>query len=320
MAKFFILVIPFQRLVMNLNSIDQGRGDFRQFNRIRSIMNPTYVLLLFLLWLAGFRTVFGCVAAMLAANAAPVMVWFFTAASKYSFRGPLYSLTDIFKQSIPFSLAGIFYEVYLHIDKALMLWFLGTRDLGIYTVALAASSVVGSVTLSAGMVSFTLGAQADYKCGFEVLAKTFRISLLLWVLLGGGLSLVMPWVLPLVYGSDFTDAVLPARLLIAASAFAGLGNMLEQAIRGQGRAYIGIEGRTGGLAVLLMFSFLLVKKFQIIGFCLASILGQLTYLLLILWMTNQHYEVQGIGSYMPRWADLQTIFCKLFKEKQAESR
>ncbi|MCI0499414.1 MAG: oligosaccharide flippase family protein, partial [Planctomycetales bacterium] len=197
LARLFILVIPMVRLILNLNAIDQGRGDFKQFNLIRSFMNPVYVMLLAVLWLLGIKEVRWCVITLIVGYSAPVAVWLMTAFKRYSFIGHLYSLKNIVIHSLPFSLAGIFQVLYMQVDKALLLWLLGTRDLGLYTVALSASSVVGSITSSAGMVSFTMAAQADHGGGFEKLARTFRAAVLLWAILGGILAAVMGVVLPL---------------------------------------------------------------------------------------------------------------------------
>jgi antigen flippase len=307
LARFFILVIPLIRLIMNLNAIDQGRGNFKQFNIIRSVINPAYAFLLLVLWIGGIKDVRWCTIALLLGYLTAVLVWMLTAVRRYSFIGRLYSLKDILKQSIPFSLAGIFQELYLHMDKALMLWLLGTRNLGFYTVALSASAVVGSITNAAGVVSFTMAAQAEQGDGFEKLAKTFRLSAVLWIIFGGILAVVMPFVLPLVYGREFDEAIGPARLLIAGSAFAGLANMLEQAVRGQGRAYIGLEGRLVGLIIMTFLAIPLAKPMGISGVCVAYILGQFACLLIISWRTNKHYSTKTIIAYIPQLCDVKYI-------------
>jgi O-antigen/teichoic acid export membrane protein len=304
LARLFILVIPLIRLIMNLNTIDQGRGDFKQFNLIRSIFNPVYVLLLLAVWMLNLGNVRWCVIAMLIGYLAAVIIWLITAVRRYSLIGKLYSLKDIVIQSIPFSLAGIFQVLYMHIDKALMLWLLGTQNLGLYTVALSASAVAGSITVSTGMVSFTMAAQADHGDGFEHLAKTFRLSAILWIIIGSILAVVMPFVLPLVYGRDFAEAIGPAQLLIIGSALAGLADMLEQAVRGQGKAYIGLEGRLAGLIILSVLSILLADKFGISGFCLAFIVGQMVCLCVIVWRTNKHYSIKTVIAYIPCMDDI----------------
>ena len=313
LARLFILVIPLTRLVINSIAIDQGCGNFKHFNVTRAIMNPVYVAMLFCLWLFDLREVRWCVIALLAARLSAVVGWLFLAVRGYAFIGKLYSVISIIKQSIRFSLAGIFQQVYMHVDKILMLWLLGTKNLGLYMVALSASAVMSSITISAGMVSFTMAAQTSKGGGFDRLARTFRISVLLWMFFGGILAAIMSFVLPLVYGGDFAAAINPARMLIIGSAFAGLANMLEQAVRGQGRAFIGLEGRAGGLVVMVISGIVFAKTFGLPGVCFAYIAGQFVCLIVIIWRTNKHYSVKGAGIYIPRFSDVNYLFKLCFE-------
>ncbi|MHC4131451.1 MAG: lipopolysaccharide biosynthesis protein [Planctomycetota bacterium] len=308
LARLFILVIPLTRFVINSISIDQGIGNFKHFNLKRAIANPAYVALLFCLWLFNIREVRWCVIALLTGHLAAFIVWLFLAARKHAFIGKLYSLAKIIKHSIRFSMAGIFQQLYLHVDKILMLWLLGTRNLGLYTVALSASTVMGSITASAGMVSFTMAAQNDEGKGFEQLAKTFRISVLLWMIFGGILAAVMSFALPLVFGRNFAEAINPARMLIIGSVFAGLANMLEQAVRGQGKAFIGLEGRLAGLILMAVSGIILAKTMGFVGVCLAYIIGQFTCLAVIMWRTNHHYYVKSIRPYIPQFNDINYLY------------
>jgi antigen flippase len=320
LGRLFVLVIPLNHLALNLIAVDQGSGNFKTFNFTRAILNSLYVIILLGLWVFGIREIRWFVVALLVGNLAAVIVRLFLAIRRYPIAGKLYSLASILKQSIHFGLAGIAQPVYLQADKVLMLWLLGTKNLGLYMVALSASAVIGSVTFSAGLVSFTIAAHADKGDGFERLAKTFRISVLLWIFFGGILALIMPLVLPLVYGNDFVDAVNPARMLIVGSAFAGLANMLEQAMRGQGKAFIGLESRLAGLVIMVISGIILAKCFAIPGVCFAYIAGQLTCLFVIIRRTNKHYSVKTVASYMPRFCDVNYISnlflpftCKLFR-------
>ena len=308
LARLFVLFIPLNHLALNLIAIDQGSGNFKRFNFTRAILNPLYVMILIGLWLAGIREVRWFVIALLVSNLGVVVVRLFLAIRKYPIAGKLYSLVSIVKQSIHFGLAGIAQPVYMQADKALMLWLLGAKNLGLYMVALSASAVIGSITNSAGMVSFTMAAQAGKGDGFERIAKTFRVSVLLWLFFGGILALIMPFVLPFVYGNDFADAVNPARLLIGGSAFAGLANMLEQAVRGQGKAFVGLEGRLAGLVIMVILGIVLSKTFGVVGACLAWIAGQFVCLMVIIWQTNKHYSVKAATVYMPHFGDANYLF------------
>ncbi|MHC4264373.1 MAG: lipopolysaccharide biosynthesis protein [Planctomycetota bacterium] len=310
LARLFIIVIPLNRLIRNLIAVDQGCANFKHFNLIRATTNPVYIAILLCFWVVGIRSVGWFIIGLLVGHLAAVLLWVAIKVKRQNnlFVGKLFPILKILKQSITFSLAGVFQLLYLHVDKILMLWLLGTRNLGLYTVALSASAVMGSITSSAGMVSFTIAAQNDEGKGFEQLAKTFRISVLLWMIFGGILAAIMSLALPLVFGHDFAEAINPARMLIIGSAFAGLANMLEQAVRGQGKAFIGLEGRLAGLILMTISGIVLAKTLGLAGICLAYIIGQFACLAVLMWRTNHHYSVKTVRPYLPQFNDINYLY------------
>lgn len=313
LARLFILFIPLNHLSLNIIAVDQGSGNFKNFNFTRAILNPSYVIILVCLWLLGIREVRWFAIALLVATITAVVVQLFLAVRRQSFIGKLYSPVKLVKQSIHFGLAGAAQPLYLQADKAILLWLLGAENLGLYVVALSASAVIGSITNSAAMVSFTAAAQVKRGEGFDKIAKTFRLSALLWLVFGGILAIAMPLLLPLVYGSEFASAVNPARLLIIGSAFAGHANLLDQNMRGQGRAFIGLEGRIMGLIVILTVGLVSTRWLGMTGMCLAFIFGQLTCMSFFLWRVLGHYGrgVYGIKSFCVKRNDLEQLFAHL---------
>lgn len=310
-ARIFVLFIPINHIGLNIIAIDQGIGNFRNFNLTRSLIYPIYIAMIVGLWLVRKNNIISFAIALLVANLAVVILRLFLALRKHPIIGKIYSIPKTIKSSLHFGLAGMAMPVYLQADKALILWLLDAENLGFYMVALSASAVLGSVTSSMGAVSFTMSAQAEKGDGFEKVAKTFRISLLLWIIFGAALALLMQILLPLVYGVDFSPAINAARLLIIGSAFAGLANLLEQSVRGQGKAFIGLEGRIAGLVVMAAIGLLLAPLYGLNGVCLAYILCQLTCLSVITWRTNQHYSVKGLSCYIPRWNDVSILINRI---------
>ena len=229
--------------------------------------------------------------------------------------GRLFSPMSTIKESVRFGLAGAAMPLYLQADKIILLWLMGTGNLGLYSVALSASAAIGSITVAASMVSFTVAAQAQRGDGFERIAKTFRISALLWLVCGGALVAAMDVLLPLVYGREFVAAVNPARLLIVASAFAGFANLLDQSLRGQGRAFIGFEGRVAGLVAIVVASFTLVPWFGLPGMCLAYLLGQTTCFIFFMWRILGHYQqpMSAMSAFIISLDDVSFVFSHVWR-------
>jgi len=306
LARLFVPFIILNHLGLNLQAVDQGAGNFKRFNLTRMLLYPVYVTFLVVMWVWDVRQVAWAAAGLLVANAAVVAVRVILALRDMPLRGPLYSPRETLRESVRFGLVGASQPLYLHADKAILLWLLGAENLGLYVVALSASAAIGSITNSAGMVSFTMAAQAGPGDGFERIARMFRISALLWIVFGIALALAMRLLLPLVYGQEFAAAVNPARLLIVGSAFGGLANLVDQTLRGQGRAFVGFEGRIVGLAAMVAAGIALSHWFGLPGMCLAYAVGQGICLAFFLWRILAHYAqpINAIRTLAMRWADV----------------
>jgi len=308
LSRLFVIFIILNHLALNLIAVDQGAGNFKRFNFTRAVLYPVYVSFLIGMWIYGVREVKWAAIGLLTANLAVVLVRLSLVVKDMKLWGRLYSPVSAIKESIRFGLVGAAMPLYLQADKAILLWLLGAENLGLYVVALSASAAIGSITNSAAMVSFTAAAQVQRGEGFEKIAKTFRISALLWLFFGGILAIAMPLLLPLVYGSEFASAVNPARLLIIGSAFAGLANMLDQSMRGQGRAFAGLEGRLAGIVVIATLGMALSQPWGLMGMCLAFIFGQLVCMVVLVYCTIRNYRPHArFWDFVPGPAD--TAYC-----------
>jgi O-antigen/teichoic acid export membrane protein len=313
LSKVFVPFIVLNHLALNLLALDQGTGNFRRFNLTRLALYPVYVAFLVVMLIRDIRQVKWAAIGLLSANLAVVVVRLLWVAKDLIPWRRLYCSAEMVRDSIHFGLVGAAMPLHLQADKAILLWLLGTKDLGLYTVALSASLAMACITSAAGMVSFTVATQAGQGQGFETLATTFRISALLWLVGGSILAAVMPFLLPLVYGVEFAPAVNPARLLIVGSALAGLANLLDQAMRGQGRAFIGLEGRVAGLAAIVALGSVLARQWGLIGMCLAFVAGQLVCLSVFVYCAIRHYG-QGMGvirALVIKWSDVGELLSRV---------
>lgn len=310
-ARLFLLFIPINHLGMNLLAIDQGAGNFRRFNIARMLLYPANLVLILLVWFVGLGGVLPFAAALLAANAMAVMYLLFSVGRSIKFAGTLFSLLRIGAESVRFGIARMVETLYLYADKTLLLWLLNVDELGLYTAAVAASGVINSVATGSGMVTFTIAAGSDDRTGFERVAEIFRAVVLVWLMLGGFLALTMPYLLPLVFGDAFAGAVIPAILLIPASALAGLASLLEQAMRGQGRAFVGVQGRLVGLALMVPVGFY-ASTWGIVGVCLAFTTAQCATLAVLIVNTKYHYgQSFSFAALVPTLGDARRVVARI---------
>jgi antigen flippase len=314
--KAAYVYVPFvlcSHVSLALMAIDQGAGWFGRMNLTRLIVNPVYLALVVLLWLIGIRDVLWFVVSLLVATAIVALARVAMALHHAPLSGPLEPVQKIFREALPFGLAGLLNPVTQTADKALLLYLLGTAQLGFYMVALTAASVVNSLAGAAGTVSFGMSAQVKDREGFERVARMFRFTAWAWLLGGLAVAVIIPFMLPLLYGSAFRPAIWPAVLLIPAAAFTGQATILEQAMRAQGRAFIGLEARAAGLVIMIATGLLLASTLGIFGVVSAAIISQAIVLAVMIFAARWHFHRAVLNTLRPRMSDLVELKSRLLR-------
>jgi O-antigen/teichoic acid export membrane protein len=310
-AYVFLPFIVFHHVSLALIAIDQGAGWFSQMNWTRLIVNPVYLVLVIGLWLAGIRDVFWFVVSLLIAGGAVALVRVGLALWYAPLPGPTEPVKSVFREALPFGFAGLLNPLAASADKALLLYLLGTAQLGFYTVALTAASVVNSLAGAAGTVSFGMSAQVKDREGFDRVARMFRFTAWTWLLTGLGVAVIIPIVLPLLYGAVFGPAIWPAILLIPAAALTGQASILEESMRAQGRAFVGLEARAAGLVVMIAMGWLLAPVVGIYGVVFAAIGSQAIVLIVMMFAARWHFHRALLNALLPRISDLLELKTRL---------
>ena len=312
-AYVFLPFIVFHHVSLALIAIDQGAGWFSQMNWTRLIVNPVYLGLVIVLWAAGIHSVTWFVVSLLIATGAVTVARLGLALWQAPIPGPMEPVKTVFREALPFGFAGLLNPLAQSADKALLLYLLGTAQLGFYTVALTAASVVNSLAGAAGTVSFGMSAQVKDREGFDRVARMFRFTAWTWLLAGSAVAVIIPIVLPLLYGAAFRPAIWPAILLIPAAAFTGQASILEESMRAQGRAFIGLEARAAGLVVMIAMGWLLAPVVGIYGVVFAAIGSQAIVLFVMMFAASGHFHRALLNALLPRISDFLELKTRLLR-------
>ncbi len=289
-AWYFLPYVLFNHIALALIAIDQGAGRFREFNLTRLILNPAYLVVVVCLWLSGTHEVRWFLLGLLFANGLVVATRLIFAGRNYSLIGPIEPIPNLIRQALPYGAANLISPLLQTADRALVLYVVGETQLGFYAVAQTASSVLNSLASSAGTVVFAIAAQEHQTGAFERVARMFRFTAWIWLLAGLCLAAAIPILLPLIYGSQYAPAIWPAIALIPGAAFAGQSSILEESMRAQGRAFIGLEARLVGMVVFLLMGWLLAVRCGVLGVTLAYVAAQLTALTIMLVAARLHFS------------------------------
>jgi antigen flippase len=306
-AWWFLPFIVLNHVTLALVATDHGAARFTAFNLTRLILNPVYLALLLILWFTHTTEVWWFVMSLLIANAAVAVLRVAYGIWQHPVFGPLEPVKEVAREALPFGAAGLISPLLQYADKALLLYLLGTTELGLYSVALAAASVANSLAVSASAITFGISAQPNDPGVFDRVARVFRVSAWIWLTLGTGLAFAIPFLFPIVYGPNFSKAIWPAIILIPAGAFSGQASVLEESMRAQGRAFIGLEARVAGMTVFLATGYFLAEKWGLIGVTIAFNAAQFVTLVFMLSVACVHFGRASLADFMPRVADLMDL-------------
>jgi O-antigen/teichoic acid export membrane protein len=146
--------------------------------------------------------------------------------------------------------------------------------LGKYVVAVAMASTVGPIYTTLAIVALPqVTRQPDAAAGGRESVRYFQLG----VLVGGPLlllaALLMPWLLPLLFGDQYPGAVLPAQILMIAALSQGTDIVLSNCLRGLGRPGLPAIGEGAGVLVTVVLLFVLLPLLGAVGAALTSLLA-----------------------------------------------
>jgi O-antigen/teichoic acid export membrane protein len=275
LARLFLIYVPIFVLTSNLMAIDQGSGNFKQFNIARNIITPVYLALLCLLWIFGVRKVEWFLAALLVANFA-VLLYRLLLIKPGDSVSPV-RMKGLIQSGIPFWITNCVLILRDNAERLLLMFLLGPTSLGLFVVAFTMAGAHMTIAGSLNLVVFSRAAALEKSHALQDAARVFRIMGLVNLVLGFGMVIVQPVIIPLIFGKAFSAAIVPAMLLVAAQLFRSQASVLQEAMRGQARPFIGLVGVLLGMVVFAGIGFWLAHESGIAGVAVASICGQLSY-------------------------------------------
>lgn len=316
-AYFFLLFIPLNHIGLNLMGVDHGRGDFIGLNISRAIMYPIFFIGLIICWVFAEEKIFWVVGALLVANAGVVLFRLLMKSNNiFSLSTSIIEVKSLFKTSLPFMLVSVISVFYAQIDKALLIWLSSPKEIGWYVAAFAAAGSVNMLSSALGIVQFSAASRATHGKGFEHLASLLRRCAILSIIAGGFLFSLLPQLIPLVYGASFNGAIPIAQILLPGMILAGLGEIVNQALCGQGKPLLGIFSRVFGLLVMSLSGLWFYKIIGSQGIAFAFFLSELFVFLGLLIAANMHYEDATWRALKPVLADLNFLISQVNKFKK----
>jgi O-antigen/teichoic acid export membrane protein len=251
-AKWFAIYLPAIYILLFLNGIDQGRGALGRFALFQVLPGVIYLTAVLFSWWVGAISPAAFALGVLSGAVIPAAVrilldWRSIMCTKPSWRIARRLLT----RGVIFYIPAVAGFLLMRADTFLLVRLTTAKAIGLYAVAQAiALGQIGAV-MPFIQVGFTAVArEADPVRALQTLGHHFRFAQFAVLSVGLLTAALTPWAIPLVFGPQFGEASAATYLLILASVFWGLGQVLEQGLRAAGYPRPGIVSNGLGLVVL----------------------------------------------------------------------
>ena len=284
-AQLYLLYVPFNFVTLALLATDQGRLEFSRFNTLRLLVPLIYLTGILLLWATEKVSVGWFVAANFAAAALLALLALGLHRSVFHHKPSLEEAIALCGFGLRFHPATIVLLLAGQVDMFVVLALWDDAALGHYVIALTIASAGLSIISGAyHKVLFPHITQIQDRADqIGLLARGVRHATLLLVALSLPLplALLMPWVVPLLFGQAFNDAVVPALVLVAAYVLVALKSIIIQSLRGLGEGGRGLIAAAISVVIVLVAAWPLGKHMGLVGVGIAvamANLGSLGYL------------------------------------------
>lgn len=303
-ALSFLVSLPigtFAGLVwIGNSSVLIGRGESVAQAVTLATPGVSYAIAVFCMWLADGLTVQGTIWAQAGSYVLTLAVS--EAFVRVSPFGARVGLRAIISRGGRYAAGQIAEAASYRVDQVVVLPLLGAAVAGQYAVSVTVALLPSFVAQVIAMAAFSQSS-STYRSGADGdPLKLLRVLFIVGILASGGLAAVAPWLVPVVFGADFSDAVTPTLVGLIGAIFLALsqGGSTLLAVRERGWLISGAQ--IFGLVVALSLLMPLASVWGVGGVAAASTLGYLVTAVVMVCGLKPSFR-----DLVPRFSDVKAL-------------
>jgi O-antigen/teichoic acid export membrane protein len=301
------LYLPVYFGALLLGGLFQGQLDMVTWNVVRCVVPLGYLAGILV---AGFATgwsVAGFAAANVVAHVLAVSlgVALVVRAGWFSLAPALDVMRSLVGYGARVYVGDVLQALRLRLDQATVALFLTHTDLGFYVVALTIANAPQIVSNTIAYVAFPkVSGAGSEEARRQVFGRYLRLALVGAVAVALGLMVVVPWVLPLLFGAAFAPSVVVCEVLLLGLVPYALKLMYMQALKAWGHPLLVSRAEIAGLAVAAAALFLLVPGWGLLGAAAALVIAQVFTASAMGWLFHRRSGAPAGLMLTPNRADL----------------
>lgn len=305
-AEFYCIYVVIYNINRGLSAINNGRGRLDIYSIASAILNPVYFLLLLLLYIFNAITIESALASLLFANFLSCLYLYFRRDKTTSHQ--CYSSTKLFRYSLRFAPSDFSEPLYAYYDKAIIAIFFSPYLLGLYTVSYSSAGLLGFISNSFAIKIFSDVARGNN----NDLAMTLKVNILISTFFALIVAAILPIAIPIVFGREFSPAIIPAILLLPVCILQGQSQILERAILAKGYPFVGIKAKCIAMSIFTV-SGLILYLMKCTNLNIISLILLIVQSAYISYLQLKFKSIFKIKYPIPRLQDIKQVSYVIFR-------
>lgn len=181
-----------------------------------------------------------------------------------------------------------------YIDQILVVGLLSPSSLGLYVVSLNLSKMLNSIQSAITSVLFPKASGLQQAEALQLTFKVYRISTVVTLFVGACVFIVAPYILILLYGKSFIEAVSVFRILIFQTAIASISWILSQGFMSIGKPGTVTVMRLITLGLNIVLLNILIPHLGIEGAAISLLITSIVELMVVflIYTTRHHVKIK----------------------------
>lgn len=193
----------------------------------------------------------------------------------------------------------------MRVDQALMTPLTGVYELGLYVVAVNIAEL--PLIINGAIRDVMFASEAAGSSSHEVLPSAARISTSLCAGAALGLGLLSPIIVPMLFGHEFSGAVLPTVILLIGAIVGTPGSIAGAGLSGRGRPGLRSLCLAGACAIDVLVLVVLAPSQGALGAAWAMFAGSVFLTGSSLVLMQKHFEVSAVSFLGLRRSDIRRV-------------
>ncbi|MFA5417110.1 MAG: polysaccharide biosynthesis C-terminal domain-containing protein [Bacteroidales bacterium] len=267
-----LFIIPLKLATIYSGGIFYGNDEIKKANHLNWIINILNLLLVVLLvwWLDYGLT--GAVVATLLANLYVAVKALRMLTRQFSVKLVFYPaiIKNLLRMGLIFSMSFFVLQLNYRIDILLLEKYSTIHEVGVYSLAAQIGEQLWQIPLAVSIVLFSRIANSNAKSTPSNILPLTRIVLLLVSVIGIGLFIIAPYLIPLFFGKDFSSSSLMLQIILPGIVAMSVFRVLSGQLAGLGKPHVTLYIFIPALLINISLNLLWIPQYGGKGAALAS--------------------------------------------------